>query len=242
MINSQGIPSTPAEGTTAGDADSAALIEREMTTTLLKSDLSDIGASFADAALDELPLPVFSALRKLYKGAKTVAQYFFCKKLLRLLAEIADVPPEVRSRRLEEALPSQDDKEKFGEHITLVLERLNDVGKATLMGRAAHAFLSGKINLEQLRSINFAIEAVNPRLLPVLERMVDSGHWTSESDMQSLNACGLLSLVLDLDMDQMDALDLNSSVSSSTPFVKSVRVTYQINEFTILFRNVCLPK
>ena len=210
-------------------------IETSLVRTIATSDLAELTSDFADAALDDLPIPVFSSLRKLYRGARSVQNYFYVKKVIQYLRELRDLSADTRREQLAELLPTPDEREKFGEHISLVLDRVNDVSKARLMGRASLAFLNGNIDFEQLKSLNFAIDSIDLRLLPFLK----APYTATESDKQSLASCGLMILKLDIRTESIGIADLHSS-GQSIDLLKSASVQYSLTDLATLFIDICL--
>lgn len=213
-------------------------IEASLVKTITNSDLADLTSDIVDKLLDDLPLPVFSSLRKLHQGVRSVQNYFYTKKVYRYLCEIRDIPPTQRQQRLEQLLNTPEEKEKFGEHIILVLDRLNDVDKARLMGRATRALLEDRIDVDQLKSLDFVIDAIDLRLLPVLK----GERFASDDDNQSLARCGLANIHLDIRTERIEIIEdsMSSSHNSSQEVLKSARLKYEQTDIARMFVEICL--
>ena len=216
-------------------------LENSLVKTISESDLADIGIDALDEALDDLPIPIFSTLRKLYRGARSVQHYFYVKKIIRYLGQIQDIPADERQRQLEKLL-SDEERQKFGEHIALVLDRSNDIDKARLMGLVSRAFLEERINLEQLRSLNFLIDAIDPRLIPYINDVCRQYASSYLEDEQALMGYGLLTMKLDVDIEKIGVAGLSGSSNQSIELIKGARVQYAATELAYLFCETCLPE
>ena len=213
-------------------------IEASLVKTIASSDFAELTSDLLDNVLDELPLPVFSSLRKFYRGVRSVQNYFYTKKVYRYLCELRDIPPAQRQQRLEQLLDTPEKKEKFGEHIILVLDRLNDVEKARLMGRATRALLEDRIDVDKLKSLDFVIDAIDLRLLPVLK----GDRFASDDDNQSLARCGLANIHLDIRTERIEIVGdfMSSSLNSSQEVLKSARLEYEQTDLARMFVEICL--
>lgn len=223
----------------------AATIEGSMVRTVAESDLSELTAEAIDAALDNLPLPIFSMLRKFYRSAQSVKDYYYTKKVLRYLREFSDVPVEQRREQIDKMRDIPGEQEKFGAHICLVLDRLNDLDKASLMGKVSRAFLLGRISVEQLKSLNFAIDAVDPRLLCLLAEFVRHARPLSGLawEQQSLVSCGLMAIRLRLEKNDPISQRVGHTrdfAARDGEYVTSIELNYEVTATGHLLVRTCL--
>lgn len=140
-------------------------IEISLIDTLKESELTAIAADTVELGLDRIidegllqDIPVVSTVINLVKAGANVRDYFFTKKLLKFLAAMSDLPKEERRKLVEKLEADGDYRQKVGENIILLLERMDDIHKPELMARAFKAYLSSMIDSVQLQRFNYAID------------------------------------------------------------------------------------
>ncbi|MDZ7660908.1 hypothetical protein [Thiohalophilus sp.] len=148
-------------------------IEGSLVETLKNSDLSEITTDTSELGLDEIiedgllqDIPVVSTLVKLVKTGVNIRDYFFAKNLFKFLASLSELSSEQRKAMVERLEDDEAYRNKVGESLMVLLDRIDDIGKPELVAKAFKAYSSDAIDAEQLQRINYAIE----RLL-----MVDIG-------------------------------------------------------------------
>jgi len=142
-------------------------VEDSLISTLKKSDLKSIGYDVAEVAIDSFlqdgflkDLPVISFLNSLYKTGIHIRDYFFTKKLLKFLYSLSTLSPQQRTEFIDRLDSDPKYTQKVGESIMLLLDRMDDMNKPILMGRAFKAYALGKINSIELQRINYAIDKI----------------------------------------------------------------------------------
>jgi hypothetical protein len=230
-------------------------LELSLVETMRKADLSELSADVTDKALEAAGgIPIMGTLYKLWKAASSIPTYLFAKKVFRFLYELKDIPPEERQAQLARLDVVPGETEKIGETVLLLLDRLNDMQKPTMLGRAFRAYLEKKITLEQFHALSHAIDALSVSHLAEVERLYnkdtvsfgDPYHtigpsvWRTsiygEDDldrnlpMQSLAMCGLVSL------------DWVAEEAIATEHRKTIRgrIVYVPNKLGQLFRDFVL--
>ncbi len=104
-------------------------------------------------------IPVVGTAFKVCRGIDDLRARIFIAKLERFVTD-----PSLQSRATIEALrrtaenPS-DESEKIGESLFLILERLADLQKPSLLARIFAGYLAGRITGEELRRLAAAIDA-----------------------------------------------------------------------------------
>jgi hypothetical protein len=147
-------------------------LERALMETVEKANLSELTTSATDTAMEAAGyLPVVGLLQKLWKAAWSIPTYLFMKKMIRFLAELKDIPPEERQSQIAKLEVVPGEKEKVGEAILLLLDRLNDMRKPAMAGRAFKAYLEGRILREQLDSLNYAIDRLDVSTVPTIDQL-----------------------------------------------------------------------
>ena len=138
----------------------------------LEETLKSLGAIEVSASLADLltgGLPIFSALVSLKDAPRSVSDYLLAKKLVSFLSEISKVLPSKRAKMVEKLEREPEYVEQVGDQILLLLDRLDDLRKSRLMGRAFRAYCEGHIDGAMLTRINRAISTLNIRDLVSLK-------------------------------------------------------------------------
>jgi hypothetical protein len=121
-----------------------------------------IGEASLDQILDEgllRDVPVLGTVCGMARLAKSIPDRIFLAKLSRFVKAIEMISPEERiafRRKLE-----RDPKtlRRVGETLVLVLNKLDDMDKPELLGKAFRAYVRGVITYEQFRRLSAAIDA-----------------------------------------------------------------------------------
>lgn len=101
-------------------------------------------------------IPVFGIGFKSYSLYKNITESFFTKKLLKFLFELKDIPQANREKFIVE-LESKNETNKAGEKLLITLNRLNDVDKATIIGKLLKQTILGKITFDNFKRLTHII-------------------------------------------------------------------------------------
>lgn len=124
----------------------------ELTPELLETGLDLLIES--DALKD---IPVFGIGFKGYSIYKKITESFFTKKLLKFLFELKDIPQVKREKFISE-LESKNETEKAGEKLLITLNRLNDVDKASIIGKLLKKTILGKLTFDNFKRLTYMID------------------------------------------------------------------------------------
>jgi len=127
---------------------------RDVTEPLLEAVVD--GVTESEIAKD---IPVIGTLYKAYDAAKKISAKFYIIKVQKFFAETADIPQEAR----ETFVASLDEEGKeiaLFEAIQLIIDRLNDERKASLIGKLFRAYVLGEIYQHDFMRYCFIVEAV----------------------------------------------------------------------------------
>lgn len=102
-------------------------------------------------------IPVFGIGFKSYSLYKNITESFFTKKLLKFLFELKDIPQANREKFIVE-LESKNETNKAGEKLLITLNRLNDVDKATIIGKLLKQTILGKITFDNFKRLTHIID------------------------------------------------------------------------------------
>jgi hypothetical protein len=140
-------------------------LKAEVLTVIRQSDLAapviELGEGILDSTLsDDLlrDIPVLSTLAAFNRLRISISDRLLVRKLARLLRQLDGVPVKDReefARRLADDPSFQD---RVLTHLILLLDRLDDMDKADLIGRAFRALVLGKINQEQFSRLAAGID------------------------------------------------------------------------------------
>lgn len=115
-----------------------------------KTDFGEVIASGTDIAVNQLvddsplkEIPVLGTLLKLCKAGIDVKNYLFAKKVYSFLYELSKVPHEKRTSFVE-SLENEGTLTKVGENVILLIERVDDMDKASIIGKLFAKWVEGK--------------------------------------------------------------------------------------------------
>lgn len=142
-------------------------VEDSLISTLKKSDLKSVASDVAEVTIDNLlqngllrDLPVINILTNFIKTGLHIKDYFFIKKLLKFLDSLSTLTPQQRTEFIDKLDSDPKYTQRVGESIMLLLDRMDDMNKPVLMGKAFKAYALGKINSAELQRINYAIDKI----------------------------------------------------------------------------------
>ena len=98
-------------------------------------------------------------------AAGTIRDRLFAKKVLQFLANLDDVPTNERLLQVSRLDESSEERQRVGESLVLLLDRLNDMEKPALLARAFQAFLQGQIDRSQFQGLAYAVDTITTDLL-----------------------------------------------------------------------------
>ena len=114
-------------------------------TTDLVATIGDTGldAAIASGALDGVP--VLGIATGLWRAGKGIQNELFTRKVLRFLSETNRVDSKQREKFVD-SLNKRGKTEEFGETILLILERIDDTVKPSMIGRIMAAHMRGDLD------------------------------------------------------------------------------------------------
>jgi hypothetical protein len=131
----------------------------------------DAFANLAEAGIDQLlqdgflrDVPVLGSMIGVIRAAGGIRNLLLTKKLGQFLRSIQSIPLEDRQRYCE-TLRDRSERQRQGEALLLLLDRLDAMEKPELVGKA---FVLGEIDSRQFRSLSSAIDRLPIQHLPDL--------------------------------------------------------------------------
>lgn len=139
------------------------LLQTIANTTEYKDVLADISEVAIDSILEDgviRDIPVIGSLVGLARGTISIRDRIYAKKILRFLLEFKDIPTEEIQSRIDKLATDPKERQRLGEHLLLLLDRLNDMGKPALLSKAFLAFLEQRINRVEFQGLAHAIDVI----------------------------------------------------------------------------------
>jgi len=155
-------------------------LDKSLIDSLGDSQIIDSAADAAEQALDSLlsdgiikDIPILGHAAKLWRGGIQLRSYLFARKLLRFLAPLNEIPQETRENFLKDLESDPKQRRRVGEHLLLLLERMDDLEKPEILSKAFCAYVAGSINYDTFRQVGFAIDHSSLSDLLTLRGQID---------------------------------------------------------------------
>lgn len=140
-------------------------LDKSLTDVIANTGVLDVAVELAEGKLDELlvdgPLkdvPFFGALLSLWKAGPQVRDWFFARKLGKFLGPIHKLPREERERFFRKLEEDPKQRQRAGEHLLLIMDRLDDLQKPELISKAFIGYLKGSYDFETFQRLSLAID------------------------------------------------------------------------------------
>ena len=168
-----------------------ASIASEETTDLVAT-IGDTGLDMAisSGALDGIP--VIGIAIGLWRAGKGIQQELFTRKVLRFLGETNQVAPEHRLKFVT-SLDTEGKTEEFGESILLILERIDDTLKPSIIGRLMASHIRGDLEYAKAMRLASIVSRCYVQDLKLLPTFAPGVQRENTPIAESLLAAGLLS-------------------------------------------------
>jgi hypothetical protein len=209
--------------------------------TITSDKIGEVAGEVTEAMIDQLldngllkDIPFFGSAVKLLAAGKAIADYFFVKKLIKFLVEIKDIP---QSGRIEfaESLEANGHKEA-GEKLLFFLNRLDDTGKATIVGKLLSAAILKQISYQDFLRIIYSVDKMfigdlnlmNPHQSLKETKSSTSIIYSLTDDIkQHLFQVGLL----DQYIKDNRSYDQSRSFASDSTYVTPPSISYKSNKY-----------
>jgi hypothetical protein len=142
-------------------------LEQSLMTTLKESNLRQIPEDALELAIDSLltggllrEIPVVSIITGMIRTGASIRDRLFLKKLLLFLRQLADIDPTDREQMISRLEEDPKERRRVGENLVLLLDRLDRVEKAEMVGKAFRAFCMGAIDRYTLDRLTTVIDRI----------------------------------------------------------------------------------
>lgn len=158
----------------------------------LKNDTQEVVIDIAETGLDSIlenevirQIPIVKYLYIGKKVAFDLKEFFFIKKLTRFLNEISSISVDDRRIFLEKI---KVDDEYLGEHILMIIEKLDSIEKPILIGRLFNALARGEIDTNLFYRLCNVVDSTYINDLYYLKDNIEKNELTGFAGMSLSNA------------------------------------------------------
>jgi len=158
-------------------------LETALVDGVISEKLQEIAIDGAEIALDSFlsdnifkEIPFFGTLYKTSKAAIGIKDAIFAKTVYKFLIELKDILADKRKSFVNKLQAKEGFDKKVGEKLIVILDKLDDLDKPTLIGRLLKRVIEEKISFDDFSRISAVIQrAFLPDLLFLKKhRYVDS--------------------------------------------------------------------
>jgi hypothetical protein len=154
----------------------------------------DLGEPALDSILDgpAKDIPVLGSVVKLFRGAGRVRDILFERKLVAFVKNSPRISTEDRRSFLARLESDPQLCTKTATHLTIVLDRLDDFDKVSLLARIFAAFIGGRISLDDMRRLSSILDRALVADLMALHDFVRTQRPLSRAEYDGLESVGLV--------------------------------------------------
>ena len=110
------------------------------------------------AALQKIPALKWISMAQ--NGMRSYRDYILTQKIVRFFDKLHSIPEKDREAFIQEIDQDQNERERVGEKIFLLLDRHDEMEKSSLLGLAYRDYIEKKITRDQLERLGRAIDRV----------------------------------------------------------------------------------
>ena len=175
-------------------------LEVSLIDSIAKGEIKGLAADFGEISLDALlddgllqSIPVVGTVARIYRATISIRDRLFLRKVLLFLREFADFSQAERKAFADRLDADEGSRENAGAALTLLLDRLDDLGKPAIGGRLYLARLNDIISFDELRRFCMILERAHLPDLIALARL-PTGARVDSIAAPYLEALGLASI------------------------------------------------
>lgn len=134
--------------------------------SVISENLADISADILEASIDQIidneflkDIPIIGIGMKAFGLSQKVREGIFTKKVLKFLFHLKDIPKNKREEFVKK-LEDKKENKRAGETILSILERLDDVNKASIIGRLMRATILNHIGYHDFLRLSNIVDKV----------------------------------------------------------------------------------
>lgn len=168
--------------------------------SIASDNLVDLLANASDVGLDALissgaldGIPIFGTLRGTWKTVSDVRNYLYLRNIARFLQDLSTTSAEDQTRFIN-LLKDRGEIERFGENILLLLDRIDDIEKPSIVCMIMAALVRDEIQYEIAMRLSAIIGRCYAQDLSYLRTFKDGVQGQMFEIAESLYSAGLLSM------------------------------------------------
>lgn len=133
----------------------------------ITKDLTEVAIDtfFNDGILKDIP--IVGTFFNLYNLSQNISNSFFTKKILKFLLELNSISNKERLNFIEQ-LDNENESAKIGEKLLIIINNLEDVDKATILGKLFKLAIEGKIEMQTFMRLSYMVDRAYLEDLKVL--------------------------------------------------------------------------
>ena len=135
--------------------------------TIGSSEASSVLQELAEVAIDSLlkdgllkDIPVVSSVIGLSKTAIAVKDFILIQKILAFLKETSDISKEERDKFIHDIDGNVNYKRKIGEHLIMLLDRLDDMSKPEMVAKIFKSYLKDNLTFNEFKRFSSIIDRI----------------------------------------------------------------------------------
>lgn len=175
-------------------------ISTDLVKSLNLGELTDLGATIGDVALDGIigsgaldGVPVLGTMVSIARTGSAIRDLVFQRKVLAFLASFGTETDPTARQEFVRKIEEQDNGQRFGETILLLLERMDDLSKPVIVGRLMAAAARGDMLLKEALRLSRIVDRAFIEDLVLLPDLIDNKVQPDEIVADALFSVGLLS-------------------------------------------------
>lgn len=145
-----------------------------------------------DGVLKEIPF--FGSLYKGFKAAIGIRETIFAKKVFRFLNKIKEIPVEERKIFIEKLESKKEFRQKVGEKLIFLIERLDDIEKPEIIGRLFNAAIKEKITYDEFLRLSLIVDKAYLPDLSILKRTIINPRDYNQITKEHFASIGIMSI------------------------------------------------
>jgi hypothetical protein len=159
--------------------------------------LADLGEIAIDSFLKNGPIkdiPIFGSALKGIQGYKAIRDYFFIQKLYEFVRNPSTIDPEKRQQFRDKMAKDRNFAKRTAMHLTVVLDRLDELEKAALFAKIFSAYINGIIAQQQMKRLASALDRALFADIIALKNFIIDNHPLNRDNFYGIEGVGLASV------------------------------------------------
>lgn len=176
-------------------------IEIKLIDEISKDNILKISEGISEVALDSLiedgilkDFPGISFITGTIKTTLHIREKIFAKKILTFLSSLKDIPNEKRQLFINKLNQKKGFKQKLGETVIVLLEKIDNLEKPIIIGNLFKAYILEKISIEEFTKISSSVSRVDINDLMKFARYKEEKNTLPVEIKENLAFNGLMSI------------------------------------------------